>query len=162
MFSNCLVDGLLTSILKIFKHSKRRHSLLQGHLEYVMHNLNLQVQKWAFLLGFLCRKSALAWSRNGLFNFGLLFAPSKLFRNCLANWRFLGRLFQFLIVYKKKVYPILPHDSWLTSCKTNLVPILSIFATIGHKGHSRKILTAFLGTTSTFLKQISEISWCRI
>ena len=27
LFSNCLVDG----------HSKRRHSLLQGHLEYVMH-----------------------------------------------------------------------------------------------------------------------------
>ena len=30
--------------------------------------------------------------------------PSKLFRNCLTNTRFSGRLFKFLIVYIKKVY----------------------------------------------------------
>ena len=38
LFSNCLVDGLLTSV-SIFKHSERRHSLLQGHLDYVMHTM---------------------------------------------------------------------------------------------------------------------------
>ena len=37
MFDNCLVDGLLISIVQIFKHHKRRHSLLQRHLEYIMH-----------------------------------------------------------------------------------------------------------------------------
>ena len=37
LFSNCLVDGLLTSIFYIFKHSKCCHSLLQEHLEYLMH-----------------------------------------------------------------------------------------------------------------------------
>ena len=30
LFSNCLVEGQLTSIVWIFKHSKRRYSLLQG------------------------------------------------------------------------------------------------------------------------------------
>ena len=32
LFSNCLVDGLLTFIVLIFKHSKCCHSLLQVHL----------------------------------------------------------------------------------------------------------------------------------
>ena len=42
LFSNCLVDGLLTYVVLIVKHSKRRHSLLQGHLEYVMHTFELR------------------------------------------------------------------------------------------------------------------------
>ena len=45
LFSNCLVDGLLTSIVYIFKHSKRRHSVLQGHLEYAMHTFELTSPK---------------------------------------------------------------------------------------------------------------------
>ena len=54
MFSNCLlVDGLLTSIVSIIKHSKRRHSLLQRHLEYVMRTFELERPKvsifsWVF------------------------------------------------------------------------------------------------------------------
>ena len=74
--------GLLTSIVSIFKHSERRHSLVQGHLQYVMHTFELKspkVQKCIFLLGFLCRKRFLACYRSGLFNFHLLFAPV----NCL-------------------------------------------------------------------------------
>ena len=59
---------------------------------------NWQVQKCAFLLGFICRTRVLACSRRGLFNFRLLFAPA----NCLANYRFLGRLFKFVMVYIKK------------------------------------------------------------
>ena len=45
LFSNCLVDGLLTSIVEIFKDSKRPHSLLQGHLEYLMHTFELASPK---------------------------------------------------------------------------------------------------------------------
>ena len=63
----------------IFKHSKRRHSLLQGRLEYVMHTFELTSQNIAFLLGFLCRKRVLACSHCGLFNFLFLLAPA----NCL-------------------------------------------------------------------------------
>ena len=36
MFSNCLVSSLSTSIFWILEHSRRRHSLLQGLLGYVM------------------------------------------------------------------------------------------------------------------------------
>ena len=64
----------------MFRHSERRYSILQGHVEYVMHTFELrQVQKWAFLLGFLRRKRVLAYCRNWLFNFRLLFASA----NCL-------------------------------------------------------------------------------
>ena len=76
LFSNCLLDGLLTPIVYIFKHSERRHKLLQGHQEYVMHTFELTSP---FLLEFVCRKRVLAWSRSGLFNFCLFFAPA----NCL-------------------------------------------------------------------------------
>ena len=60
--------------------------------------LNWQVQKWEFLLGFLCRKRDLACSHSGLFNFGLLFALANYleivqqirdFReDCLKFWLF--------------------------------------------------------------------------
>ena len=63
--------------------------------------MNWQVQKWAFLLGFLCRKRILACSRSGLFNFRLLFAPANCleivyqirdFRgNCLNFWWFIKK-----------------------------------------------------------------------
>ena len=42
LFSNCLVDVLLTSVVQILKHSERRHSLLQGHLEDGMHTFKLR------------------------------------------------------------------------------------------------------------------------
>ena len=45
LFSNYVVDGLLTSIAYIFKHSEHGHSLLQGHPEYVMHNFELKSPK---------------------------------------------------------------------------------------------------------------------
>ena len=76
---NCLVDGLLAFIVSILKHSKRCHSLLQGHLEYVMRTFELTSPYGAFLLGFLCRKRVLACSRCGLFNFHLCLIPA----NCL-------------------------------------------------------------------------------
>ena len=76
LFSNCLLDGLLTSIVYIFKHSECRQSLLQGHLEYVMHTFELTSP---FLLEFVCRKRVLACSRSVLFNFSLFFASA----NCL-------------------------------------------------------------------------------
>ena len=56
LFSNCLVDGLLTSIVSIFKHSERRHSLLQGHLQYVMHTFELTNQKVSISLRFPMQK----------------------------------------------------------------------------------------------------------
>ena len=56
LFSNCLVDGLLTSIVSIFKHSERRHSLLQGHLQYVMHTFELTSQKVSISLRFPMHK----------------------------------------------------------------------------------------------------------
>ena len=60
-----------------------------------------------------------------------------------------------------KIWEILfhPHDSWSSSCKKNLIPTFSSFATTDHKGHFRKwypgflSLAAFLGTTPTFLKK---------
>ena len=52
LFSNCLVDGLLTSTVSIFKHSERRHSLLQGHLQYVMYTFKLTSQKVRISLRF--------------------------------------------------------------------------------------------------------------
>ena len=66
--------------------------------------MNWQVQKWAFLLGFPCRKRVLAYSRSGLFNFGLLFAPA----NCLEIvWQirdFRADCLNFwLLIYIKKV-----------------------------------------------------------
>ena len=77
MFSYCLVvDGLLTSIVSIFKHSKRGHGLLQGHLEYVMHTFELASPKVSNSLRF---PRVLACSRSELFNFRLLLAPA----NCL-------------------------------------------------------------------------------
>ena len=56
MFSNCLVDGLLTSIVEIFKHSERRHSLLQGHLEYAMQTFELTGPKVTISLSFPMQK----------------------------------------------------------------------------------------------------------
>ena len=44
LFSNCLVDGILTSVVSIFEHSECCHSLLQGHLQYVMHTFELTKQ----------------------------------------------------------------------------------------------------------------------
>ena len=76
MFSNCLVDGLLTSIVLIFKLSKRRHNLLQGHLEYVMHTFELKSPKVSISLRFPMQKACF---RSRLFNFRLLFALA----NCL-------------------------------------------------------------------------------
>ena len=46
LFSNCLVDGLLTAtVYLIIKHSKRRHSLLQRNLEYVICTFELKSLK---------------------------------------------------------------------------------------------------------------------
>ena len=73
MFSNALVDGLLTSIVLIFKLSKRRHNLLHGHLEYAMHAFELRIS-----LRFPMQK---ACYRSRLFNFRLLSAPA----NCLES-----------------------------------------------------------------------------
>ena len=56
LFSNCLVDGLLTSIVEIFKRSKRLHGLLQGHLEYVIHTFELTSPKVSISLRFPMQK----------------------------------------------------------------------------------------------------------
>ena len=56
LFSNCLLDGLLTSIVEIFKDSKRPHSLLQGHLEYLMHTSELTSPKVSISLRFPMHK----------------------------------------------------------------------------------------------------------
>ena len=56
LFSNCLADGLLTSIVQIFKYSKCRHSLLQGHLEHVMHTFELTSPKVSIPLRFPVQK----------------------------------------------------------------------------------------------------------
>ena len=49
-----------------------------------------------------------------------------------------------------------------------LIPTFSSFGAIDHKGHFRKILSGFLslppflGTTPTFFKKVSLITWCRV
>ena len=60
----------------MFKHSQRHHSLLQGHLEYVMHT-ELASPQVSISPIFLCRKRVLACSCSGLFNFRLLFDPEN-------------------------------------------------------------------------------------
>ena len=95
---------LLTSIVWIFKHSKRRHSLLQGHLEYVMHIFELTSPKVSISFRFPMQKKCFSLFLQWIIWFSSLVCPDKLFRNCLTNYRFSGWLFKFLIVYKKKVY----------------------------------------------------------
>ena len=57
MFRNYLGEGLLISTkYSIFKHSKRRHSLLQGHLEHVMHTFELTSSKVSISLRFPMQK----------------------------------------------------------------------------------------------------------
>ena len=80
--------------------------------------LNWQAQKWAFLQGFLCRKSVLACSRSGLFNFRFLFALA----NCLEVTKldFRDDCLNFLLFIKNGVnYLIFPQSServstWVT------------------------------------------------
>ena len=101
LLSNCLVDGLSTSIVWIFKHSKRRHSLLQGQLEYVMLTFELTSPKVSISLRFLMQKKGFGCSRSGLFSFRLLLAPAncleivqqiKGFRcDCLNFWLFMKK-----------------------------------------------------------------------
>ena len=43
---------ILTYIVQIFKHSKSRHSLLQGHLEHAMHTFELTSPKLSISLKF--------------------------------------------------------------------------------------------------------------
>ena len=52
------------------------------------------------------------------------------------------------------------HKDWSTSCKKKLVSTLFSFAATDCKEFLS--LAAFLGTTPTFLKKISQITWCRI
>ena len=68
------------------------------------HPVFLQVQKWAFLLRFLCRKRGLVCSRSGLFNFRLLFVLANCLGIVLKIRDFRGDCLNFLIVYKKKVH----------------------------------------------------------
>ena len=56
LFSNCLVDGILTSVVSIFEHSECYHSLLQGHLQYVKHTFELTSQKVSISLRFPMQK----------------------------------------------------------------------------------------------------------
>ena len=46
------MDGPLISIVEIFKHSERHHSLLQGHLEYVVHTFERTSPKVSISLRF--------------------------------------------------------------------------------------------------------------
>ena len=67
-----------------------------------MRTFELTSPQVSISLRFPMQKRVLAYSRRGLFNFRFLFTPA----NCLANYRFSGRLFTFFIVYKKKVYAV--------------------------------------------------------
>ena len=50
------MDGPLISIVEIFKHSERHHSLLQGHLEYVVHTFERTSPKVSISLRFPMQK----------------------------------------------------------------------------------------------------------
>ena len=63
----------------MFKHYKHHHSLLQEHLEYLMHTFELESPKVSISLRFPMQERVLACSSSGSFNFRLLFAPT----NCL-------------------------------------------------------------------------------
>ena len=52
----CLSFSKKSPQIIIFKHSKRRHSLLQGHLEYVMHTFELASPKVSISLRFPMQK----------------------------------------------------------------------------------------------------------
>ena len=68
------MKNYMKSSIKVFKLSERRHSLLQGQLEYVMHTFELTSQKVTISLRFPKQKKAC--SRSRLINFPFLFAPA--------------------------------------------------------------------------------------
>ena len=68
------MKSCMKSSIKIFKLSERRHSLLQGQLEYVMHTFELTSPKVTISLRFPKQKKAC--SRSRLTNFPFLFAPA--------------------------------------------------------------------------------------
>ena len=68
--------------------------------------MNWQVQKWPFLLGFLCRKRVLACSRNGLFNFRLLFVPANSLEIVQQIRDFRGDCLNFSLFIKKRSRPL--------------------------------------------------------
>ena len=65
--------------------------------------MNWQVQKWAFLLDFLCRIRVLACSCSGLFNFHLLFAPGNCLEIVSQIRDFRGDCLNFWLFIKKKM-----------------------------------------------------------
>ena len=74
-----IVQQLLCRSSINFKHSKRRQSLFQGQIEYVMHTFEMTSLKVCISLRLPMKKRVLACTRSGLINFRLLFAPA----NCL-------------------------------------------------------------------------------
>ena len=65
--------------------SKRRHSLLQGDLEYVMHTFELASPKVSISLRFPMQKKGFSLFSRWIVWFSSLVRPGKLFRNCLKN-----------------------------------------------------------------------------
>ena len=77
-----------------------------------------------------------------------LVRPGKLFRNCLTNYRFSGRLFKFLIVYKKEDVERLPMRKFIYINKLIYIIIYIwcyiIFMTVPLSKDAGNWLTSFL------------------
>ena len=67
-----------------------------------MHTFELTSSKVRISFRFPIQKKGFSLFSQWTVSFSYLVRPSKLFRNCLTNLRFSGRLFKFLIVYKKR------------------------------------------------------------
>ena len=89
--------------------------MLQGHQEYVIILLNRQVQRWPFLLSFLCIKRILVCSCSGLFNFCLNF---WLFTKKRCSWikSFIRLNFLSLPVYYLFMYNCVHFIPYLYLC----------------------------------------------
>ena len=79
----------------MFKHSKRRHSLLQGHLEDVIHTFELTSPKVSISLRFPIQKEGFNLYFQGIVLFSSLVRSGKLFRNCLTIRDFRGDCLNF-------------------------------------------------------------------
>ena len=69
-----------------------------------MCTFELTSPKVSIYLRFLMQKKAFSLFSQWIVLFSSVVRAGKLFRNCLTNQRFSGRLFKFFIVYKKKIY----------------------------------------------------------
>ena len=99
--------------------------------------------KVSIYLRFLMQKKGFSFFSQWIVLFSSVVHAGKLFRNCLTNQRFSGRLFKFFIVYKKKMY----------SSTTRNLKQSSIFA-------ARALLVLVLGRVILVLYRVIRVLSC--